>query len=165
MMWIRRHTYIIDFRPCAVSAIFTSPCIRPPYCQGDTRLRTGHDGICHVIWTWQHIIYSIWYAYLNQDVRYHNMKDGKKKSLRPRPTAHILQLIHYTKHFYFEWNFYWSFFPRAHLTKIQHWFRSYLGGEPATKDGLIYWRIYAPLGPDVITVDVSRCLELSFSDF
>ena len=77
MLWIRRHTYIFDFRP--FSAIFTSLCIRPPYCQGDTRLRTGHDGICHVVWTWQRIIYLIWYAYLNQDVRYHNMKDGKDK--------------------------------------------------------------------------------------
>ena len=53
----------------------------------------------------------------------------------------------------FRLRFHWSLFRGVHLTISQHWFRWWLGAGKATSHYMnqwwvVYWRIYASLGPN-----------------
>ena len=57
----------------------------------------------------------------------------------------------------FRLRFHWSLLLRVQLTIIQHWFRYWLGASQATSHylnqwWLVYWRIYASLGLNELTM-------------
>ena len=71
------------------------------------------------------------------------------------------------KMFEFRLKFHWSLFLRFHLAIFQHWFRYWISAVQATSHYLnqwllVYWRIYASLGLNELTL---LMLEMEYSCF
>ena len=122
-------------------------------CHGDAAiLLTAKYGFI-ALW-WILAVHSVWYLwYVN--------------SLRPRQNDRyfaddIFKCIFFSMKIYeFRLRFHWSLFLRFELTIFQHWFTEWLGAGQATSHylnqcWLVYRHIYASLGLNELSVDVSE---------
>ena len=86
--------------------------------------------------------------------------DDDINSLRPRRNGRYNaddSAFFRKKMFEFRLKFHWSLFLRVQISIFQHWFRYWLGADQATSHylnqwWLVYWRIYASLGVNELTM-------------